>query len=182
MNPVDAIRETSPTSSVGTTYPEDQTSLEDLEENCTHDQFEAKCRDLIGLDNPLDPHEAELEENPRYPLLPPIPETEPERTCKYLAFQQNLESLRQVVKDLEADDMFEEVKFQGSRVGLADEPVTHDIDSILFGMLDMPVPGMLKEATKEPQSFGANALESMTTVGGGTGQKAGVFKGRVRRA
>ncbi|KIK69801.1 hypothetical protein GYMLUDRAFT_187177 [Collybiopsis luxurians FD-317 M1] len=120
------IRSPSPTSSVGSTHPDDQTSLSDLE--LMEFQFEQKWETRIGLGQPAQ-HETEAT---RDPLLPrPPPGSEEER----LSYERILQNLRQRVQQLHENVIFEQTLLQGSKAALETPVYARDIDAIMRSMM-----------------------------------------------
>ncbi|KAE9408816.1 hypothetical protein BT96DRAFT_1012994 [Gymnopus androsaceus JB14] len=122
------MRSPSPTSSVGSRHPEDQTSLSDSEAMLNQFQFEQKWQEKIGLDKP-----AHLETKADFdPLIPrPKPESEDEK----FYYQHILDSLREEVRELQENELFEQTLLQGSKAALETPVYTRDIDSIMRSMM-----------------------------------------------
>ncbi|KAJ3747570.1 hypothetical protein DFH05DRAFT_1480434 [Lentinula detonsa] len=122
------VRSPSPTSSVGSRHPEDQTSLSDSEEMLTQSQFEHKWMNKIGLGQPS---HRELDAN-KDPLLPrPAPGSEEER----LAHERILQNLRHEVNQLHENEIFEQTILRGSKAVLQTPVYSRDFDAIMRSMM-----------------------------------------------
>ncbi|OCH92653.1 hypothetical protein OBBRIDRAFT_714304, partial [Obba rivulosa] len=124
------LRPPSPTSSIGTEYGEDETSLEDRE--LSWQEFERKCEEKAGINKPRQDEELGNQE----PLLIPRPKTAVEEK---ILFDRVMTNLREKVRQLEEDELFEETMLRGSQVGQEQQPSSDDLDDILRGLMTIPV-------------------------------------------
>ncbi|KAF9066494.1 hypothetical protein BDP27DRAFT_1330624 [Rhodocollybia butyracea] len=122
------IRSPSPTSSVGSRHPEDQTSLSDSEVMLDNFRFEQKWESKIGLGEPT---QREIEAA-REPLITrPVPGSEAEKEV----YKSILRSLRREVQQLHENEIFEQTLLQGSKAALETPVHTRDIDTIMRSMM-----------------------------------------------
>ncbi|KAJ4482404.1 hypothetical protein J3R30DRAFT_3260065, partial [Lentinula aciculospora] len=122
------VRSPSPTSSVGSRHPEDQTSLSDSEGMLSQPQFEQKWDNKIGLGQPS---HRELDAQ-RDPLIPrPTPGSKEEK----LAYEEILQHLRHEAGQLHENDMFEQTILRGSKAVVETPVYTRDIDRIMHSMM-----------------------------------------------
>ncbi|KAJ3843777.1 hypothetical protein F5878DRAFT_234545 [Lentinula raphanica] len=137
------VRSPSPTSSVDSRHPEDQTSLSDSEGMLSPSQFERKWMDRIGLGQPS---HRELEAN-KDPLLPrPLPGSEEERS----AYQRILQDLRHEINQLHENEVFEQTMLRGPAVSGAPAYYSHDIDAIMHSMMGQTSSNPFPNATSTP--------------------------------
>ncbi|KAJ3822110.1 hypothetical protein F5880DRAFT_1452973, partial [Lentinula raphanica] len=138
------VRSPSPTSSVDSRHPEDQTSLSDSEGMLSPSQFERKWMDRIGLGQPS---HRELEAN-KDPLLPrPLPGSEEERS----AYQRILQDLRHEINQLHENEVFEQTMLRGPAVSQgAPAYYSHDIDAIMHSMMGQTSSNPFPNATSTP--------------------------------
>ncbi|KAH7876109.1 uncharacterized protein C8R40DRAFT_1145934 [Lentinula edodes] len=122
------VRSPSPTSSVGSSHPEDQTSLSDSEGMLSQPQFEQKWESRIGLGQPSH-RELDAMKDPL--IARPTPGSEEEK----MAFERILRNLRHEVNLLHENEMFEQTILRGSKAAAGTPVYTRDIDAIMNSMM-----------------------------------------------
>ncbi|KZT11823.1 uncharacterized protein LAESUDRAFT_669943 [Laetiporus sulphureus 93-53] len=175
------LRASSPTSSIGTEYGADETSLSDSE--LGQAQFERKCEERLHL---CEPRREELSD-PKDILLRRRPQTvEEEKEI----FDRVMQNLRQLVKQLEDDELFEEILLRGTQVGEEQQPSSDDIDSIMRGLMETSV-GPLPRAQfhSAGTSWLSNMSQGLQTASGSadtsattTARRSGRPRGKARRS
>ncbi|KAG6848666.1 hypothetical protein H0H93_015037 [Arthromyces matolae] len=145
------IRSASPASTIGTIYPEDQTSFSDSEEAMSQSVFESKCIARIGLDIPR-PEEMEADNDPILPRHPPGSVEE-----QHL-FRSVYSRLSAAVRDLEDNEIFEETLLRGSQAAQEILPTTDDIDVLMRSMMVTPQPAVIITAEPKPTRPQAGSL------------------------
>ncbi|KAF8921467.1 hypothetical protein CPB85DRAFT_1270936 [Mucidula mucida] len=131
FHPVDysaaIIRPPSPTSSIGSTHPVDQTSLSDQEDVCSHPEFDLKWRQKIRLGE-----KREEEDDAEREVLLTRPKTpNSERTL----LETVLGNLHNAVNQLKEDEVFERALLYGSHAAMDQTPSSNDVDIILQSMM-----------------------------------------------
>ncbi|KAH7906715.1 hypothetical protein BJ138DRAFT_1071351 [Hygrophoropsis aurantiaca] len=122
------IRPPSPASSVGTAYPDDDTSPSDGE--LSQDAFNRKWASKLGLDRPKEEEERKKE----CLLISPKNPAEAK-----LMHEEILKGFRQQVQQLEEDEMFQQTIMRGSQIGLEPRPSSSNIDSLMRSMMDTTI-------------------------------------------
>ncbi|PPQ64842.1 hypothetical protein CVT24_008207 [Panaeolus cyanescens] len=135
------VRSPSPTSSVGTSYPEDQTAFSDTDEQISQFAFERKQEERIRL---FQPRKEEQDANRDPLLIAPDPTTgKPirlhdlklgEREQKDL-YESILRNLRAAVNRVKEDELFDQILLRHSTAVLEPQPSTHDLDSLMKSMM-----------------------------------------------
>ncbi|KIL59054.1 hypothetical protein M378DRAFT_169814 [Amanita muscaria Koide BX008] len=120
------LRAASPASSVGTVYGEDQTSLSDLELNDA--ALARKYEDLLELRKP---RKEEEEANQFLLLERPEKGSQAEKEL----YEKTMVSLRRQIRDLEDDEIFDQMLLRGSQAGLVQPPSSNDIDKLMRSMM-----------------------------------------------
>ncbi|KZT64282.1 hypothetical protein DAEQUDRAFT_634621, partial [Daedalea quercina L-15889] len=123
------LRAPSPSSSIGTEYGPDETSLEDRD--LGQEVFERRCEDRLRLRQPR-PEEMRANEDP---LIRPRPKTAAEEKAM---FEVVMKKLRDRVKQLEDDELFEQMLLRGTQVGL-EQPSSDDVDGIMRSLMNTSV-------------------------------------------
>ncbi|KAK2465400.1 hypothetical protein APHAL10511_002754 [Amanita phalloides] len=120
------LRAPSPASSVGTVYGEDQTSLSDLE--LSDEALAKKYEELLDLHKPRKEEEAAI-----LPVLLERPEKGSQEEQEL--YEKVMLSLRRQVRELEENDLFDQMLLRGSQAGLVQPPSTNDIDKLMRSMM-----------------------------------------------
>ncbi|KDQ62690.1 hypothetical protein JAAARDRAFT_112664, partial [Jaapia argillacea MUCL 33604] len=124
------LRPSSPADTIGTVYGPDETSQSDDE--LSQEAFDNKCEEGLKL---REMRETEVLAN-RCPLLPK-PKAGTEEKDMFISVMANL---RNEVRKLEENELFEETMLRGSQVGLEPQPSSNNIDSIMRSMMGYPTP------------------------------------------
>ncbi|KAH9841361.1 uncharacterized protein C8Q71DRAFT_326270 [Rhodofomes roseus] len=173
------LRAPSPSSSIGTEYGPDETSLEDRD--LSQEAFERKCEDRLRLRQPR-PEEMRAMEDP---LMRPRPKT---ATEEKVMFEIVMKKLRDRVKQLEEDELFEQMLLRGTQIGL-EQPSSDDVDGIMRSLMVASV-----EAPPFANSFApatpwsptlapiAGSTGGDTESGAATSGKRPTRKGKSRKA
>jgi len=119
------LRAPSPSSSIGTDYGEDETSITDAQ--MSPEEFDALCQERLMLSMP---REGETRANIS-PLLPK-PKTPQEERVLHMKV---MHSLRAQVARLQEDEMFERTMLRGTMITEQQLPSSNDIDSIMQSMM-----------------------------------------------
>ncbi|KAL6302006.1 hypothetical protein BKA93DRAFT_737738 [Sparassis latifolia] len=120
------LRAPSPSSSIESADHQDETSLSDSE--LSPYDFAMKWDKKIRLNDPRPDEEAANKE----PLLLPRPKTAAEEK---LLHERVMINLREQVRLLEDESLFEQTVLRGSKVGLEQQPSTNDIDEIMHSLM-----------------------------------------------
>jgi len=120
------LRAPSPSSSIGTAYGGDETSLSDKE--LSQEEFERKCEEMLGLHAPRE-EELWAALEPRLPR----PKTALDEKVMLDAI---MRSLREKVRRLEEDELFEQTLLRGPQVGQDVTNSSGDIDAILQSLME----------------------------------------------
>ena len=140
----------SPTSTIGSRLPEDETDPDDA--MLTQEEFDAKCWKALQIDEPTAEETAAM----RRPLYYAGHEMEPEkagRLAEFVAWNASdlfvlpakvvpviMQKLRAEIKKLQDNELFEQTILKGSQVGQDSLTPTGDIDSIVQSMLEPDLP------------------------------------------
>jgi len=137
----------SPTSSVGTVYGLDETSLSDTEYKLSDSAFARKCEEQMELHMPRK-EETEADQDPLLTIpqsggMPVrISERELDPVEERLLYDHVMGNLRQAVAQLEENELFEQTLRRGSQAALQIQPSTNDIDALMRSMMsgdNMPI-------------------------------------------
>ncbi|KAF9013175.1 hypothetical protein BDQ17DRAFT_1404738 [Cyathus striatus] len=165
------IRSPSPTSSIGTSYDEDQTTQAEMDLTCS--EFKLMVQEKLELSKPRR-EETLAEQDP----LIQRPETEPDRQA---LFQKIMQNLRIEIQQLEENDLYEQTLLRGSQVALQRQPITTDIDALMKSMMspsmtitdvpnsDLPTAGLLGSVIPNFSQASSQLKEKVTLVLGITG-------------
>ncbi|KAK7028831.1 hypothetical protein VNI00_014844 [Paramarasmius palmivorus] len=121
----------SPASSVGSKHPDDTTSLSDSEDVLNDEEFSRKWEEKIGIHKPRPEEEA----GDREPLLIKPP---PNTTEEKILYERVCRNLRETVRSLGEDEIFQRTLFRGSLAGTHEPVATNDIDKIMRSMMGPP--------------------------------------------
>jgi len=118
----------SPTSSIGSRLPDDETDPDDV--RLTQEEFDAKCWEALQIDEPTPEETSAM----RRPLHNVGHSREPEQAAKL--FPVIMQKLRTEIKKLQDNELFEQVILKGSQVGQDSLIPTGDIDAIVQSMME----------------------------------------------
>ncbi|KAH9480810.1 hypothetical protein JR316_0007410 [Psilocybe cubensis] len=146
------VRPPSPASSVGTTYPADQTSFSDSEAQISQPAFERKHMMEIELHLPRK-EEMRADKDPLVDLNALLPmsmgggavggrpvrlgERKLDPSEERVLVDKILSSLRSEIAKLEEDSQFEEILRRGSKAALEEQPSTNNVDLLMRSMMAM---------------------------------------------
>ncbi|KAI0081544.1 hypothetical protein K474DRAFT_1613218, partial [Panus rudis PR-1116 ss-1] len=123
------VRPPSPSSSIGTDYGPDQTTAEEAQ--LTRDEFAAECEAKLKLNEPR-PEEIEASK----PILLRRPKTQAEE--KEL-FREVMNNLRRAVRELQEDELYEQIMLRGTQIAEVTQPSSSNVDSIMSSIMGPPV-------------------------------------------
>ncbi|KAI1793338.1 hypothetical protein LXA43DRAFT_972003 [Ganoderma leucocontextum] len=138
------MRAPSPSSTIGTDYGPDETTIVDSELS-EHDFFR-KCEEMVGINRPR-PDEDEAN---RDPLILPRPMSRHKLTAleEKQMFEQVMNNLRAAVKQLEEDELFEQTAVNGADVVLDDPTASsEDVDAIMQSLMGLSASPNSNDAT-----------------------------------
>ncbi|TCD70169.1 hypothetical protein EIP91_004639 [Steccherinum ochraceum] len=135
------LRAPSPSSSIGTDYGPDETSIADLE--MSPEDFKLMVEAELALNQPRPEETLACAE----PLLPKPAGPLAERTL----FLQVMQNLRAQVKKLQEDEIFERTLYHGFNAPEEQQPTSNDIDAIMRSMMGEPATSS-RVATEPPGS------------------------------
>ncbi|KAI0789821.1 hypothetical protein C8Q75DRAFT_733602 [Abortiporus biennis] len=155
------LRAPSPSSSIGTDYGPDETSLDDS--RMASDAFTRMCDAQIAL---TAPSEEEIKANESPLIKRPTLETE-----RNLLFIRVMNNLRDKVEELQNDEIFEHSMQRVPQATDYQQPTSNDIDSILQSMMggnprtqatrshtNTPTPSQPPMSPRSPASTGSNGF------------------------
>lgn len=119
------IRPPSPTSSVGTAYGPDDTSLSDS--GLSQDVFEQKWIANLKLDEPKHDEVHNLKD----PLITCPSDPQEQK----LLFEEILRGFRQRVQQLEEDEIFQQAVINGSQIGKEQLPSADNVENLIKNMM-----------------------------------------------
>ncbi|PCH40292.1 hypothetical protein WOLCODRAFT_143017 [Wolfiporia cocos MD-104 SS10] len=136
------LRAPSPASSIGTEYAEDLTDLVDRE--LSQEELQMKCEEKIGLHQPRMDEMAAAGDI----LLRP----RPRNTAAEIELHKDvMRHLRERVKQLEEDELFEQTMLRGTQIGQEQLPTSDDVDVIMKSLMEMG-PSLSKTTATQMQT------------------------------
>ncbi|KAF9645790.1 hypothetical protein BDM02DRAFT_3271470 [Thelephora ganbajun] len=118
----------SPTSSIGSRLPDDETDPEDA--RLTQEEFDTKCWRALRIDEPTTEETSTM----RRPVHYAGQKMDPEHAAKVVPMI--MQKLRAETKKLQDNELFEQAILKGSQVGQDSLTPTGDIDAIMQSMLE----------------------------------------------
>lgn len=164
----------SPTSSIGSRLPDDETDLDDAA--LTQTEFDAKCWAALRIDEPT----AEETSAMRRPVYHAVHRIDPKQAGRSVAqvdcnaSERTLassekfvpifkENFRAEIKRLQDNELFEQAILRGSQVGRDNLTPTGDIDTIMQSMLEPDLPSGPKPNAGE--NIGPSIMTSQSPFG-----------------
>lgn len=123
------LRAPSPSSSIGTDYGDDETSM--AEAQMSPEEFDRMCQERLKLSEPR----VEETRAKNSPLLP-RPKTAPEEKALHIRVMHNL---RAQVAKLEDDELFERTMLRGTLITEQQLPSSNNIDLIMQSIMGPPL-------------------------------------------